>query len=138
MQEVRRWFGWLIVVLLAHLAEQFLMGLDELYELRGQLNYLLGLFPNPDYAIVGMIGFVVLLVMLMNYGYLAGGRARLLGPIFFGVSGLVEAHHFVKTVLHRDYFSGAVTAVPFVVIGSMLLRASIREYKAIGEVPAAA
>lgn len=129
MQEVRYWFRWLIVVLLAHLAEQFLFGLDELYELKGQLAFVLGLFPNPDYVIVSMVGIVVLLVMLMNYGHLSGGRGRLFGPAFFGISALVESHHFVKTILHRDYFSGAVTAIPFVVIGFFLCRAVIREFR---------
>lgn len=127
MKDVRYWFGWLMVVLVAHVTEQFIFGLDELYELKGQFNYILGHFATPDYFIVALVGIVVLLVMTMNYGHLVGGRGRLFGPIFFGVSGLVESHHFIKTVLHRNYFSGAVTAIPFVFIGFMLLRASIRE-----------
>jgi hypothetical protein len=129
MNEIRRWFGWLIVVLLAHLAEQFLFGIDELYELKGQVNAVLGLFPNPDYGIVAIVGLVVLLAQLMVYGFLVGGRGRLFGPGFFGVSGLVESHHIIKTVGRGAYFPGAVTAIAFVTVGFLLLRAVVREYK---------
>jgi hypothetical protein len=65
MNDIRRWFGWLIVVLIAHLAEQLLFGIDELYELKGQMATVLGLFPNPDYGIVMLVGVVVLLVQLI-------------------------------------------------------------------------
>ena len=30
MQDIRRWFGWMIIILVLHLAEQFLFGIDEL------------------------------------------------------------------------------------------------------------
>lgn len=84
MNEIRRWFGWLIVVLL---------------------------------------------VQLMVYGSLVGGRGPLFGPGFFGVSGLVESPHIIKTVASGAYFPGAVTAIAFVTVGFLLLRAVVREYK---------
>ena len=52
------------------------------------------------------------------HGFLIGRRWRLLGPGFFGVAGLIEAHHIVKTILRGAYFRGAVTAVPYVVVGA--------------------
>ena len=135
MQEIRRWFRWFMLILVLHVSEQLLFGLDELYELSGQLTWIFGHLPNPDYGIVMMVGLVVLLVAALMYGQMTTGRARLLAPGFFGVAGLVEVHHLVKTVLH-GYFPGAVTAVPFVFIGAGLLRAVIREARR--EAPAVA
>lgn len=129
VKEIRFWFGWLMVVLLLHAAEQFLFGIDELYELKRQMATVLGLFPNPDYGIVFLVVFVVFLVQLFIYGFLVGGRWRLLGVAFFGVSGLVESHHIIKTVLRGGYFPGAVTAIPFVIVGALLLRAVFRELR---------
>lgn len=130
MRDVQRWFGWLFVILPLHGVEQFLTGIDELYVLQRQMSSVLGLAPNPDYAIVLMVFVVVLAVMAMIYAALfGGGRARLAGPIFFGVAGLIEIHHVIKTLVNGAYFPGAVTAIPFVFIGFMLLRASLREWR---------
>jgi hypothetical protein len=60
---------------------------------------------------------------------MAGGFWRLFAPAFFGVSGLVESHHIIKTVLRGAYFPGAVTAIPFVTVSFLLLRAVIRELR---------
>ena len=129
MREIRYWFGWLMVVLVVHVLEQFLFGIDELYELKGQMGAVLGLFPNPDYGIVFMVGIVVLLVQLFIYGLLRGDRLRLLGPAFFGLSGLVESHHIFKTIFRKAYFPGAVTALAFVAVGFLLLRSVVREFR---------
>jgi hypothetical protein len=63
------------------------------------------------------------------YCALSSGRWRLVGFAFFGISGLVESHHVIKTIVQLDYFPGAVTAVPFVIVGGLLLRAVVRQWR---------
>jgi hypothetical protein len=132
MKEIKRWFGWFIVVLLAHLAEQFMFGLDELQEVKRIAASYYTLFQNPDVGTVILVGAVVAIVQLMLYATLLSGRGRLLPFAFFGVSGIGELHHVVKTILHAAYFPGAVTAVVFAVVGWKLLRAVGREWHASG------
>src|SRR5262245_48244433 len=122
MKEVRFWFGWLFLILPLHGVEQLMFGLDELYELQGQVGAVLDLFANRDKGIVVMVFAVVMLVAALVYGGVVGGRWRLLGPAFFGINGLGESHHIIKTIVHADYFPGAVTAVGYVLIGFFLLR----------------
>lgn len=126
MQEIRKYLGWLLFILPLHGAEQFLTGFDELYELQGQMGTLLDLFPNRDGGIVFTVFAVVMLVAAFLYLTLTSGRWRLLGFAFFGVNGLIESHHIIKTIVHLDYFPGAVTAVAFVTAGALLLRAVMR------------
>lgn len=129
MQDIKRWFFWFIIILPLHLAEQFLTGLDELYELKSQLAVIYGWFSNPDYVTVAFVGIVVMLVFLLAYGILIGGRPRLIAMGIFAFSGCVEIHHVVKTIIHGAYFPGAVTAIPFVALGLLLMRAIVREFR---------
>lgn len=133
MKDIRCYLGWLLVILPLHGIEQFMTGFDELYELQGQVGAVLGLFPNRDAGIVFMVFAVVFLFMTFMYGTLRGGRARLVGFAFFGISGLIESHHVIKTLVHLDYFPGAVTAVPFAIVGGLLLRAVIRKWRSTGD-----
>jgi hypothetical protein len=133
MQDLKRWFVCLIIILPLHLAEQFLTGLDELYELKGQLAVIYGWFQNSDYVTVAFVGIVVMLVFLLVYGTLIGGRPRLFAVGFFAFSGCVEIHHVVKTIILGAYFPGAVTAIPFVAFGLLLLRAIAREFRKTSE-----
>jgi hypothetical protein len=130
MKDIRYWFGWLPIILVFHGVEQLLTGLDELYELQGQVGWVLGHFENRDAAIVVLVFAVVILVQAFVYGLLDGGRFRLLGPGFFALAALGESHHVLKTILRAEYFPGAVTAIPYVVVGAMLLRAVVREAQA--------
>src|SRR5262245_7253504 len=100
MKEIRYFMGWLLIILPLHGVEQWLFGLDELYELQGQVGAVLGLFPTRDYGVVVMVFAVVMLVATFLYCTLTSGRWRLLGFAFFGVSGLVESHHVIKTIVH--------------------------------------
>jgi len=63
------------------------------------------------------------------YAFLVGGRWRLLGPTFFAVVALGESHHTIKTIVRLDYFPGAVTAIAYIAVGILLLRAIVREFK---------
>ena len=132
MREVRYWFGWLPIILILHGIEQLLFGLDELYELQGQVGMVLGLFANRDAGIVVLVFAVVLLVQAFVYAFMVGGRWRLLAPTFFAVAALGESHHIIKTIARLDYFPGAVTAIAYVAVGVLLLRAIVREFKRSG------
>lgn len=129
MRDVRYWFGWLPIVLVLHGIEQLTFGLDELYELQGQVGLVLDRFANRDAGIVVLVFAVVLLVQTFVYASLTGGRWRLLGPTFFAVAALGESHHIIKTILRMDYFPGAVTAIAYVAVGFLLLRAVARELR---------
>jgi hypothetical protein len=129
MNEIRRWFFWLPVVLALHGVEQLMTGLDELYELQGQVGFLLGLFPDRDSGIVVLVFAVVILIQLFVYGLLKGGRWALVAPAYFGLAALGESHHIIKTIVRAAYFPGAVTAIPYVVVGALLLRAVVREFR---------
>jgi hypothetical protein len=130
MREICHWFRWLPLILVLHGVEQLLFGLDELYELEGQVGFVLGLFPDRDAGIVVLVFAVVLLVQTFVYGLLSGGALRLLGPGFIGLAALGESHHVIKTILRAEYFPGAVTAVPYVIVGALVLRAVARELSA--------
>jgi len=130
MKDCRYWLGWLLIILPLHGVEQLLFGLDELYELQGQVGAVLDRFPSRDAGIVVLVFLVVILVQLFVYGALKGGRLGLLGVTFFGLSAVGESHHVIKTIVNADYFPGAVTAIPFVFVGVMLLRAVVREFRA--------
>jgi uncharacterized membrane protein YjjP (DUF1212 family) len=114
----------------AHGIEQLLFGLDELYELQGQLGAVLDLFRNRDAGIVVLVFAGVLLVQVFVYTGLVGGRWQLLAPAFFAVAALGESHHIIKTVFRIDYFPGAVTAIAYVTVGILLLRTVMLEFRA--------
>jgi len=140
VNDIRRWFGWLIMVLVVHVGEQLLFGIDELEEFKQVAGVYYSWFSNPDYGSVVMVGLIVLVGMSFVFAAMFGGKWRLIPAGFFGVSGVIESHHLVKTFLHGAYFPGAVTAVAFVTVGALLLRAVIHEWRAMasGETTAAA
>ena len=129
MKDVQYWYVWFIIIMPIHLIEQFFFGIQELDEMRHYSDIFHGWFQNPDYGTVALVGIIVLLVLLMIYAVLIGGRWRLLVFGFFGLVGVGESHHIIKTIAHRQYFPGAVTAIPFVLIGVFLLRAVVREWR---------
>ena len=129
MKDIRYYLGWLLVILPLHGIEQFMFGFDELYELQGQMGAIVDLFPTRDAGIVFTVFAGVALVMTFMYCALGTGRSRLAGFAFFGASGLIESHHLIKTIVQLDYFPGAVTAIPFVIGGGLLLRAVVREWR---------
>lgn len=130
MKDIRYWLGCLFFIILPlHGVEQLLFGLDELYELQGQIGAVLGLFPDRDAGIVVLVFIVVMLVQFFVWAALGTGRLRLIGPIFFAISAIGESHHVIKTIVRLEYFPGAVTAIPFVIVGVFLLRAVVREWR---------
>jgi len=131
MKDVKKWFFWFIVAGPIHITEQFLMGLDELYELRGQVGMFYSLFGpgNEDYATVTLVILGLVAVQLMLYAVLVGGRVALIPLGFFGLMGLVESHHIIKTIVRGEYFPGAVTAIIYITVGLLLCRAVLAELR---------
>jgi uncharacterized protein with HXXEE motif len=130
-KDIRRWFGWLVIVGPLHMIEQLLFGIDELYELKRFAAAFYGLFRNPDYASVVLVIVSFSMVNLIVYGLLVGGQWRQFALGVFAMVGLGEVHHVVKTILHRSYFPGAVTSIPFVLFGALLLQSLVTEFRAM-------
>jgi hypothetical protein len=130
MKDIRRWFGWMIIILVVHMAEQFLFGIDELQEMKQLGAFFYSWFSNPDYASVAMIGLIVLLVQAFVFAGLKGGKWQLIPVGFFAVAGIGEAHHIIKTFVNGAYFPGTITAIAFSSVGFLLLRAVVREWRA--------
>jgi hypothetical protein len=135
MKNVKRWFQWMVLVLVLHMIEQLLFGIDELYEMQALMAAWHGLFTNSEYGTVVLVGLVVVLVQLMALAGVAGGRWPLLPAGFFGLAGIGEAHHIVKTIAHGAYFPGAVSAIAFAACGALLLAAVIHEFRVGTPVP---
>jgi len=58
-----------------------------------------------------------------------GGRARQIASAFFGFQFMVESHHILKTIIHGEYFTGAVTATVIVGLGAMIVTSVWREFR---------
>jgi hypothetical protein len=117
-----------IALLPFHMVEQLLFGLDELYELQGQVGSVMSLFPDPDTATVVLVFGVVMAVLFFCYGFMTGGVPRLIAASFFGLEFMFEGHHIVKTIVRGTYFPGAVTAIAFVALGALVLASARREF----------
>ena len=107
-----------------HMAEQMMFGIEEYLMLRDQMGRWHGLFASTwqDEASVLMITIVFLLVSMMVYGALRGGRAALFVLLAFGLLGVGEAHHWIQAVLERRYDPGLVTSFAYVWMGWMIVR----------------
>jgi hypothetical protein len=130
-QSLKFWFGCLVLIGPIHILEQIWFGLDELDEVKRIAGGYYGWFENDDLATVLFVIFVVVLVQLLVYGALSGGRWRLTVAGFWGLTSVAEIHHFVKTLLHGAYFPGMVTSFGYVAIGVMILATVVREWRAI-------
>jgi hypothetical protein len=118
-----------LVLLPLHGIEQLLFGLDELYELRAQLGAAVGLFADPNVGTVVLVFAGTAAVLFFCYGFMVGGIPRLIAGTFFGLEFMVESHHVVKTLVRGAYFPGAVTAVPFAILGALVLATAWREFR---------
>src|SRR5262245_21477557 len=119
MTNIPKLFLWAIALIPVHIVEQLLFGIDELYELRAQAWALVSWLPDPDYGIVVLVGATVTLVLSLCYGFMVGGLPRLIASAIFGFQFMVESHHIVKTIVHFEYFPGAVTAIAIVAVGAL-------------------
>jgi hypothetical protein len=129
MRSIRGLFGWLVIVTLLHILEQFLFGVDELYDPKRLLAGYYRWFRDPELGTATLIGATVALVQLLIYAVLVRGKPRLFAVGFFAVYALTEGHHLVKAINKASYVPGAATAVLYVAIGFFLLRALFREFR---------
>lgn len=127
--DVERWFGWLVVIGPIHMCEQLSTGLDELQQLKAMMASYYSMFAQNDVATVVLVMIVFMVVQLLLYAMLLGGRWRLFAAGFLGAASLGEIHHVIKTIVNGQYFPGFATALPFAWIGGMLLIAVIREWR---------
>jgi hypothetical protein len=111
-----------------HIAEQLVFGIDELYELRTMAWDMVSWLPDPDYGIVVQVGIVTTLVLAPRWGFMVGGKPRLIASGFFGLQFMVESHHIAKTILNGEYVPGAVTATVIVGLGAMIVLSVWREF----------
>lgn len=130
MEDVKRWFKWMVAILVLHMVEQLLFGIDELYEVKAIIGAYQTWVGNADYATVVLVLVVGVAIQFTVLAGLVGGRWTLVAPGVFAVEGLAQMHHIVKTIAHGAYFPGAVTAIPYVPISALLLVAVIRELRA--------
>jgi len=130
MNSVPRLFLLVIFMIPLHIIEQLAFGIDELYELRAMAWDMVSFLPDPDYGIVVQVGLVTTLVLALCWAFMVGGMPRLIASGFFGFQFMVESHHIVKTILHGEYFPGAVTATVIVSLGAMIVASVWRELKA--------
>src|SRR5690242_1973703 len=128
MNNVPRLFLLTTAMIPLHIAEQLLFGIDELYELRTMAWDMVSWLPDPDYGIVVQVGVVTTLVLSLCWAFMVGGTARLIASGFFGLQFMVEGHHIAKTILHAEYFPGAVTATVIVGLGAMIVMSVWREF----------
>ncbi len=115
-------FGLLVVIAPLHMGEQLLTGIDELYRIKEVLAVYLSWFDDPDYGIVVLVTIAGTMFLLLAYCLLLGGRARQLAIGLFGVFAVTESHHFFTAFARGGYTPGLITAIPFVVIGVLMLR----------------
>jgi hypothetical protein len=66
---------------------------------------------------------------VLVFSILLGGRAKFLALVTFNMVALMELHHVMETIAAARYTPGLVTAIPYIALGVLFLRALIRESK---------
>ncbi|PWT82451.1 MAG: hypothetical protein C5B57_08670 [Blastocatellia bacterium] len=128
MASTARWLGWTTIVLVLHMSEQLAFGLTELKSLKYMINSYDRWFASPDTATVVLVTVTAALVYVAMFSLLKGGIARLVALELVGVLSVSEVHHIVETIAARGYTAGAVTSVPYMACGVLLMSAAAREY----------
>jgi hypothetical protein len=131
MPRIQKHFLLLIVVGPLHMGEQLLTGIEEFHSIRRLLGTYYSWFDpgSADSASVLLITIVWTTCSLMFYALLREGTPRLLVVGAIAVFSALEAHHLVESFARGGYDPGAVTSVPYSVIGSLLVAAVWRELK---------
>ena len=131
MTHIRTLFLLLTVIGPMHMAEQILTSIDEFYAIRALLPQYYQLFDPSfaDRASVLLITIVWTLVSIMFYALLTEGVPRLLVLGFFGLFAVSEIHHVLESLTKGAYDPGAITSVPYAIVGGMLLAAVAREFR---------
>ena len=129
MADLKRWFGFMVLIGPIHMGEQLMFGLDQLAELKTMMAAYYAQFQNPDVGTVVLVILVFTLVQSLLWAMLAGGRWQLLAAGFFGVFAVGEGHHVLQALYGGSYFPGLLTSIPFAGIGVMILRAVASQWR---------
>lgn len=124
------WFGWTVVLLALHMSEQLVFGIGELAAIKRILAVYYGWFLQPDYGTVVLVTVIGTLINLLFFGILCGGLWQRISVGVFGLIGITEVHHVIETIYAGCYTPATVTAVLYVTVGTLLLRALVREHSA--------
>jgi hypothetical protein len=114
------------------MGEQLLTRIDEFSAIREVTQrYYYDLFaPSAaDHASVLLITIVWTLVSLLFYAMLREGAGRLLVVGGLGFFGVTEVHHLVESLMKGACDPGAITCVPYAIVGGLLVAAVAREFK---------
>jgi hypothetical protein len=57
------------------------------------------------------------------FSLLVGGRAKFIALVAFNMVALTELRHVIETAAAARYTPGVVTAIPYIVLGVLFLRA---------------
>lgn len=131
MARIQTLFLLLIVIGPLHMGEQILTSIEEFYAIRGLLaSYYLWFDPAfADRATVMLITFVWTMGSLLMYALLREGTLRLAVLGMIGVFSALELHHIVEWLVTGIYDPGAITCIPYSIVGGMLVTAVWREYQ---------
>jgi hypothetical protein len=131
MDRIKTLFLLFICVGPIHIAEQLVLGIDELYAIQSTVGVYYAWFPPAyaDHATVILIVFGLTTVLLLVYAQLLGGTAQLIVIGLFGLVGVSEVHHILETLVRGRYDPGAVTSELYIWVGALLLTSVWREYR---------
>jgi hypothetical protein len=111
------------------MGEQLLFGIGELATLKRILAVYYNWFQQPDYGTVALVAVAGSLLFGLTYGILAGGLLKEISLSLWALIAIAEIHHIVETIAVGRYTPGAVTAIPYVTFGVLLILAIRREHK---------
>ena len=133
MTRIRTLFLLLTVIGPLHMTEQMLTSIDEFYAIRELVGGYHALFDpsHADVASVLLITIVWTFVSILFYALL-WERTRLIVMGLFGVFAVAELHHLLESLARSAYDPGVFTAVPYAVVGYLLVAAVVREMKGLG------
>jgi len=129
MSASTRWLGWTTVVLVCHMSEQLLFGINELPRLKYAISLYDAHFTRPDVATVTLVAIVATTIFLAMFSLLKGGRAKFITLETLGLLSVSEVHHVVESIAARGYTPGLVTSLPYIATGVLLMRAAASEYR---------
>lgn len=128
-EKFKKLFPYFIGIAILHMVEQLVFSIDELYRIKRILEIYHSWFSNPDQGTVLLVTIGGTVFLTISYLILLGGRYLLIAMAIFGLIGISEGHHLITAVIDGGYNGGMVTAVPFMVMGFLLLRNAIKGWR---------
>ena len=131
MDRLNRLFLLLVVIGPLHMIEQMLTSIEEFYWIRRHVEGYYAVFApaSADLVTVILITVVWTKISLLLYALLLGGTARLAVLALFGLFGAQEAHHIIEMLAKGSYDAGVVTAIPYALVGSLLIAEVWRAFR---------